>query len=60
MGLTPSNGGSLSVHIFAGAGLGELRPEFVSIAEGIAEVMTLLRLQWCVMEGVDYRHMSLL
>ena len=27
MGLTPSKGGSLSVHIFAGSGLGELRPD---------------------------------
>jgi hypothetical protein len=50
MAFTPSNGGSRSVHIFAGAGLGELRPEFVSIAEGMMECVTL---KLCVMSGYD-------
>jgi hypothetical protein len=58
MGLTPSKGGSRSDHIFAGAGFGELRPEFVSIADGMVEVVTLVNLEAC--EGVlDYRDISM-
>lgn len=40
MGLKPSNGGSRSVHILAGGGLGELRPEFAaggSMSEGMVD-----------------------
>lgn len=36
-GLTPSNGGSLRDHSFAGAGMGSLRIPFGSVAEGMAD-----------------------
>jgi hypothetical protein len=40
-GLTPSKGGSLTLHILAGTGLGELRPEgggMSAVAEGAIAV----------------------
>lgn len=44
-GLKPSNGGSLTLQIFAGGGLGELRPEgsgMSAVAEGAIAMGVLL------------------
>ena len=46
MGLKPSKGGSLTLQIFAGGGLGELRPEgsgMSAVAEGAIALGVLAR-----------------
>lgn len=59
MGLKPSNGGSLTLQIFAGGGLGELRPEG-SGASAVAEgAIALGGLTWRKLEMATWRKLEL-